>query len=97
MAASTPADRIECAQIGANSRWADPAQREARAIEARQALISRFDPGPDVPEPMRSKILMNNLKAHSLRMNRAKRAKAEARRREAAAKLAGELAETEAS
>jgi len=45
--------------------------RTAATQAARDGLRARYDPGPHIPEPQRSKMIAAGLDAHMLRMRRA--------------------------
>lgn len=73
MAANDPAERAELARLAVLSRWAKTKDRTAATQAARDALIARFDPGPEVPEPQRSRMTQAGLEAHMIRVRRARR------------------------
>jgi hypothetical protein len=73
VAANDPAERSELARLAVLTRWAKTADRTAATKPARDALIAKFDPGPEVPEPQRTKMIEAGLKAHMIRMRRARR------------------------
>jgi hypothetical protein len=89
MAAKDPAERSELSRMAVLTRWANTPDRTAAAQASRDALMARFDPGPEVPEPQRSAMIRAGLEAHMIRMRRARRN----RQREAAEAAAAELAE----
>lgn len=66
MAASDPARRSENSTLAAHIRWSKTADRSAATQPARDGLRRRFDPGDDVPEPQRSKMIENGIAAHML-------------------------------
>jgi hypothetical protein len=72
VAAHDPAERSELARLAALSRWAREPDRGTATQAARDAWRARFDPGPDVPEPQRTKMIEAGLAAHMLRMRRAR-------------------------
>ena len=73
MAANDPAERAELSRLAALSRWAKTPDRAAATQAARDALRARFDPGPNVPEPQRSRMIEAAVRAHMIRMRRARR------------------------
>lgn len=79
MAAKDKARARENCQLAALERWSRERDRSAATQPARNGLRARYDPGPDVPEPQRSQMIDAGIKAHMLRMRRARAAKAEAR------------------
>lgn len=87
MAASDPAERSELARLAVLSRWAKTKDRTAATQAARDGLMAKFDPGPEVPEPQRSKMIRAGLEAHLIRVRRAR----QARRQAQVSKLAGEI------
>ena len=74
MAASDPARARENAKLAALDRWSRVRDRSAATQAARDGLRAKFDPGPGVPEPQRSKMIDAGLAAHMLRMRRARKA-----------------------
>ena len=78
MAATDPARRRENARLAALDRWSRVRDRTAATQAARDGLRARYDPGPHIPEPQRSKMIAAGLDAHMLRMRRARKAAADA-------------------
>ncbi len=72
MAASDPRLRRENARLAALDRWSRVRDRTAATQAARDALRAKFDPGPDVPEPQRSRMIAAAEEAHMIRMRRAR-------------------------
>ncbi len=70
LAASDSARRSENARLAALTRWSRTADSQA----ARDGLRARYDPGPDIPEPRRSRMIEAGMQAHMLRMRRARKA-----------------------
>jgi hypothetical protein len=73
MAANDKARAAENARLAALDRWSREPDRTAATQAARDGLRARFDPGPDIPEPQRSRMIQAGLDAHMLRMRRARR------------------------
>lgn len=78
MAAADPARRSENSRLAALDRWSRTSDRTAATQPARDGLRARFDPGPDVPEPARSKMIDAGVAAHMLRMRRARKVASDA-------------------
>lgn len=95
MPALDPAERSELARLAVLTRWSRTKNRTAATQEMRDKFRARFDPGPEVPEPTRSKMIAAGVEAHMLRMRRAK-AKVAAARRELD-ELTGETDDAEAA
>lgn len=89
MPAKDPARASENAKLAALDRWSKVRNRTAATQPARDGLRAKFDPGPDVPEPQRSKMIEAGFNAHMIRMRRAS-AEARARRRSGAAESPGQ-------
>jgi hypothetical protein len=75
MAANDKARAAENARLAALDRWSREPDRTAATQAARDGLRARFDPGPDIPEPQRSRMIQAGLDAHMLRMRRARGAR----------------------
>ncbi len=78
MAASDSARRSENARLAALTRWSRTADSQAATQAARDGLRAKYDPGPDVPEPRRSKMIAAGIEAHMIRMRRARKAAGDA-------------------
>lgn len=71
MAAADKARASENARLAALTRWSRVRDRSAATQAARDAQKAGWDPGPDVPEPQRSKMIAAAAEAHMIRMRRA--------------------------
>lgn len=91
MAAADPAERIEYARLAALSRWSKTEDRTAATQAARDALIAKYDPGENVPEPQRSAMIRAGLEAHLIRARLARRRRQQEREAQQAEELAEEI------
>jgi hypothetical protein len=78
MAAADKARASENARLAALDRWSRTPDRAAATQAARDGLRAKFDPGPDVPEPARSRMIDAGVAAHMLRMRRARKVASDA-------------------
>jgi hypothetical protein len=72
VAADPASSRSQSARHAALVRWSKVIDRQAAMRPAHEGLRARYDPGPGVPEPQRTKMIEAGLAAHMLRMRMAK-------------------------
>jgi len=96
MAASDPILRSDLARRAQLIRWSKERDRTAATQPARDARLAQFDPGPEIPEPQRSKMIQAGVEADMIRVRLARRSAAQ-RRRDKLAVIADALAAEEES